>query len=108
VRDLSEAIVDPSKVVSDLYRATIIQTESGQHLVGRVIGENNDSITLLTDPEDSTKWVQIPKAQIESRTLSPTSLMPKNLLNTLSQGEVLNLLTYVLSRGNPQDPMFGK
>ena len=62
----------------------------------------------MTDPEDSTKWVQIPKAEIESRTLSPTSLMPKNLLNTMSQGEVLNLLAYVLSRGNPQDPMFAK
>ncbi len=108
VRDLSESIVDPSKIVSDQYRATIIRTESGQQLVGRVIGENTDSITLLTDPEDSTKWVQIPKAEIESRTLSPNSLMPKNLLNTLSQAEVLNLLAYVLSRGNPQDPIFGK
>ena len=61
LRDLSESIVDPSKVVSDQYRATVIQTESGRQLIGRVIGENNDSITLLTDPEDSTKWVQLPK-----------------------------------------------
>ena len=108
LRDLCELIVDPSKVVSDQYRATVILTESGRQLIGRVIGENNDSITLLTDPEDSTKWVQIPKNEIESRILSPTSLMPKNLLNTLNQGEVLDLLAYVLSRGNPQDPLFAK
>ena len=63
LRDLSESIVDPSKVVSDQYRATVIQTESGQQFIGRVIGENSDAITLLTDPEDSTKWVQIPKSR---------------------------------------------
>ena len=103
---MSESIVDPSKVVSDQYRTAVIQTAAGQQFVGRVIGENNDSITLLTNPEDSTKWVQIAKADIESRGLSPISLMPKNLLNTLNPGEVLDLLAYLLSRGNPEDPMF--
>jgi putative heme-binding domain-containing protein len=106
LRDLTESMVDPSKVVSDQYRTTVVQTTSGQHYIGRVIGDTNDSITLLINPEDSTKWVQIPKADIESRALSPTSLMPKNLLNTLNQGEVLDLLAYLLSRGNPDDPMF--
>ncbi|HEY1784007.1 MAG TPA: c-type cytochrome [Pirellulales bacterium] len=106
LRDLSESIVDPSKVVSDQYRTAVIQTSAGQQYVGRVIGETDDSITLLTNPEDSTKWVQIAKADIESRSLSPTSLMPKNLLSTLNPGEVLDLLAYLLSRGNPEDPMF--
>ena len=106
LRDLSESIVDPSKVVSDQYRTTVIQTAGGQQHIGRIIGETDDSITLLTNPEDSTKWVQISKADIESRSLSPVSLMPKNLLNTLNPGEVLDLLAYLLSRGNPEDPMF--
>ena len=108
LRDLSESIVDPNKIVSDLYRTTVIRTAAGQQMIGRVIGESDNAITLLTDPEDSTKWVQIPKAEIESRTLSPTSLMPKNLLNTLNPSEALDLLAYLLSRGNPQDPLFAK
>ncbi len=106
LRDLSESIVEPGKIVSDLYRAAVIRTGSGQQLVGRVIGDSNDTITLLTDPEDSSKWIQVPKADIESRTLSPISLMPNNLLNTLNPTEVADLLAYLLSRGNPQDPMF--
>ncbi|HEX4144769.1 MAG TPA: c-type cytochrome [Pirellulales bacterium] len=106
LRDLSESIVDPSKVVSDQYRTVVVQTTAGQQYVGRVIGETDDSITVLTNPEDSTKWVQIAKADVESRSLSPVSLMPKNLLNGLNSGEVLDLLAYLLSRGNPDDPMF--
>ncbi len=61
VRDLSESLVEPNKVVSDQYRATIIETSDGRVLTGRVIGERPDSITLLTDPEVATKWVNIPK-----------------------------------------------
>ncbi len=32
--------------------------------------------------------------------------MPANLLSTLNQTEVLDLLAYLLSRGNANDPMF--
>jgi len=39
---------------------------------------------------------------------SPISLMPKDLLKPLNQNEVLDLLAYLLSRGNPQDPRFKK
>jgi uncharacterized protein YdeI (YjbR/CyaY-like superfamily) len=39
---------------------------------------------------------------------SQTSLMPDDLLSPLNQDEVLNLLAYVLSRGNQDDLMFKK
>ncbi|HTU24548.1 MAG TPA: c-type cytochrome, partial [Pirellulales bacterium] len=106
LRDLAESITDPSKTVSDQYRATVIQTTAGQQFVGRLIGESNDSLTLLVDPEDSTRWTEIPKADVASRTLSSTSLMPAGLLGPLNPSEVLDLLAYLLSRGNPQDPLF--
>ena len=106
LRDLSEALIDPSKIVSDQYRATVIQTEAGRQFVGRVIGETADAITLLTDPEDSTRSIEIRKTEIASRTLSPTSLMPNNLLNALNPSEVLDLLAYLLSRGDSHDPLF--
>ena len=32
--------------------------------------------------------------------------MPANLLTPLNQSEMLDLMAYLLSRGNPQDPMF--
>ena len=104
LRDLSESIIDPSKIVSDQYRATVIRTGAGQQFIGRLIDEDNDSLTLLTDPEDSTKVVHVSKAEIDSRTLSPTSLMPNNLLNTLNPAEVLDLLAYLLSAWQSSRP----
>ncbi len=106
LRDLTEAIVDPSKVVSDQYKTTNIVTESGQTFTGRVVSTTPDSIILLVDPENATKTVVIKKSEIEEQQLSPVSVMPKDLLSTLNQNEVLDLLAYILSRGNPEDPAF--
>jgi putative heme-binding domain-containing protein len=108
VKDMSEAIIDPSKVVSDLYKTTIVQTSAGKSYTGRVVSASDDTITLLIDPEDATKIVTLKKNEIDEQMLSPVSLMPKDLLKTLNQDEVLDLLAYLLSRGNQQDPMFRK
>ena len=108
LKDLTEAIIEPDKVISDQYRAMQVLTEDGKSYVGRIISETDDQITLLIDPEDSTKIVDIPKKSIDESIPSQTSLMPKKLLNPLNENEVLDLLAYLLSRGNPQDPMFRK
>jgi len=39
VRDLVEAIVEPSKVVSDQYRASIVQTADGRVVTGRIVSD---------------------------------------------------------------------
>lgn len=107
-KDVAEAIIDPSKVVSDQYKTTQVETKSGKAYTGRVVSLTNDSITLLIDPEDSTKLVTVAKDDIESQQLSPVSLMPKDLLKQLNEKEVLDLMAYLLSRGNQNDPMFRK
>ncbi len=107
-KDVAEAIIDPSKVVSDQYKTTQVETKSGKSYTGRVVSLSNDSITLLIDPEDSTKLVTLKKTDIEEQHLSPISLMPKDLLKQLNENEVLDLMAYLLSRGNPGDAMFRK
>ena len=44
--------------------------------------------------------------QVEEIKPSPVSMMPEGLLNTLKEDEVLDLLAYVLSRGDRKDRMF--
>lgn len=107
-KDVAEAIIDPSKVVSDQYKTTQIETKDGKSYTGRVVSVTNDTMTLLIDPEDSTKVVTVKKTDIEEQQLSPVSLMPKDLFKQLNQQEVLDLMAYLLSRGNPNDPMFRK
>jgi putative heme-binding domain-containing protein len=107
-KDLSEAIVEPSKVVSDQYGASVVVTTNGQVYTGRIASEKNGSLTVLTDPEDINKVVEVPANQVDEVTPSKVSLMPKDLLKTLNEAEVLDLLAYLLSRGNPNDAMFAE
>ena len=108
LKDLSEAIVDPSKVVSDQYRATVVETKDGKTHVGRIVGDDGKKIKIATDPEDGAKQVEVAKDNIESEQPSMVSLMPRDLLKTLNQNEVLDLLAYLLSRGDPNHAMFKK
>jgi putative heme-binding domain-containing protein len=105
-KDLVEAIVHPSKIVSDQYKATIVQTADGKVVTGRVVSESPEKITVVTDPEDVTKFVEILRSDIEELLPAAESLMPKGLLDQLNEAEVLDLLAYTLSRNNAKGPAF--
>jgi len=106
LRDLVEAIVEPSKVVSDQYRASVVRTADGRVVTGRIVGESSEKLMVVTDPEDSTKTVEIMRADVDDVVAAATSLMPRGLLDQLNEAEVLDLLAYVLARGNASDPRF--
>jgi putative heme-binding domain-containing protein len=108
LKDLCESIVEPSKVIADQYRSLLITTSAGKPYNGRIIGETKDRLTLLIDPEDSTKVVELKKSDIEETKPSPVSLMPDGLLKQLNENEVLDLIAYMLSRGDPGHAMFRK
>lgn len=72
------------------------------------MSESKETITVVIDPESATKVVEIKKSDIEENQPSKVSLMPKDLLKTLNEEEVRDLLAYLLSRGNPADAMFRK
>ncbi|MCA9246894.1 MAG: c-type cytochrome [Planctomycetales bacterium] len=106
--DLADSMINPSKVVSDQYRASTIVTEDGRVLTGRIINEVDGKYTILADPIDATKIVELQRSEIDQITPSKVSLMPAKVLNQLNSDEVLDLLAYLLSRGNPDDRMFQK
>ncbi|MFN5768327.1 MAG: c-type cytochrome [Pirellulaceae bacterium] len=104
--DLVDAIVRPSQVISDQYKTTIIQTEEGAVHTGRIVSDVDGKITMVVDPEDATKTVVIDRSEIETEKPSPVSLMPAELLDKLNREEVLDLVAFLLSRGDAQSPMF--
>ncbi|MEO2048598.1 MAG: family 16 glycoside hydrolase [Pirellulales bacterium] len=98
-RDLAEAIVEPSKVVSDQYRSTMFQMESGKTVVGRIANMGGDSIQIVTNmltPGDMTK---LRRKEIVSMESVDTSNMPSGLLNSFTEEEIADLLAYLLSGG---------
>ncbi len=94
-RDLLEHLLVPSKVIDGKYRQTIVETKSGQVLVGRVIGGDDQNLLVATDPLRPTKVTKLSLDNIETRNTSPVSPMPIGLLNSLTQEEILDLLEYL-------------
>ncbi len=106
VRDLTEAIMDPSKVISDQYKGSTVVTKAGLAISGRVVAETETAVTVLTNPEDPTKITEILKSDLEEIQPSSVSIMPADLLKPLNENEVLDLLAYLLSRGEKNSGMF--
>jgi putative heme-binding domain-containing protein len=108
VKDLTEAIMEPGKVVSDQYRGSTVVTTAGLSVTGRILAENENTVTVLTNPEDPTKIMEIAKSDIEEIQPSTVSIMPADLLKPLNREEVMDLMAYLLSRGERFNPMFKK
>ncbi len=105
-RDVLESIVLPSKTVSDQYAAVTIITIDGRVINGRIVNLAGDSVRVNTNMLDPNAQVGVDRKQIDEMFPSKTSMMPEELLNTLHEDEILDLMAYLLSRGDPDNPMF--
>jgi putative heme-binding domain-containing protein len=105
-RDLLESIILPSKSISDQYQAVVIATTDGRVVTGRIVNLQGDNIHVNTNMLDPNLQTQVNSKQIEEIKPSPVSMMPEGLLNTLKEDEVLDLMAYLLSRGNRDSAMF--
>jgi putative heme-binding domain-containing protein len=94
--DLLDALLEPSKTISDQYQDVEVRTVDGDLLVGRVEGERDGLVVLRRTPGDDR--VEIPAEMIEMRRPYPLSRMPTGLLDVLGEDEVLGLFAYVRSR----------
>jgi len=106
VRDLLESILDPSKEVSDQYAAVTITTTDGKSVTGRIVNQGNDSIMVMTNMLDPNGLVNVNARKVESVTKSKVSMMPKALLDTFKEDEILDLVAYLMSRGDRNNKMF--
>lgn len=95
-RDLLTAILDPSAVVSDQYKDSIIETKDGTIIVGRIVSDSADAIEVRPNPLTLDRE-RILKSDIQSLSQISTSNMPTGLLNARSKQEILDLLAYLRS-----------
>lgn len=104
---LLDAILDPSKVIPEQYRGLKILTSDGNVIIGHLVEQKADELILRTDPYSEENTV-IQISDIESQTPSKVSEMPTGLINTLSADEILDLIAYMRSGGNPDDEAFSE
>lgn len=107
-KDLLESILDPSKEVSDQYAATIFDLEDGSQVTGRIVNLNGDNYNVNTDMLDPNSLKGVNRNNIASMKASKTSMMPNGLMDVLNEDEALDLMAYLLSRGDRKNAMFKK
>ena len=106
--DLLESIIDPSKEISDQYGSITFTLKSGKQIIGRIANLSGDTYRVITDLMAPGAMTIIKTSDIKSSEPTKFSMMPPGLLNLLEDDDILDLLAYILSRGNKNDPLFLK
>ena len=91
--NLLESILFPSKAIADQYVTWLVATNGGLLVSGLLVEETPDSITVRDANGKDTK---MDKKEIESRTKSPTSLMPSDLLAYMTEEDLIDIVEYLL------------
>ena len=93
-----QQILEPSKVIEDRYRNIRFDLKNGDPLLGIVLKEDDQNVTIQTGPADSLIQT-VKKSEIQQRRAQTSSPMPVGLLRALSKPEILDLLAYLESGG---------
>jgi hypothetical protein len=104
-RDILDSILEPSKVIDEKYRNTLFTLKDGSSVTGTIDHEEDGKVFVRTSPL-SGQTTTLGKADIVRREQSPISPMPPGLLNVLTENQILDLLAYLESGGDPQHADF--
>lgn len=105
---LLEAIIEPSKHISDQYGSSVVVLFDGRVITGLVI-ENGDSVEIYpNEAEPDAPPIKVAADDIDQMTPSPTSQMPVGLLDKCSIEEIRDLVAYIMAGGNPDDKRYKK
>ena len=97
-------IVDPSKVIEPKYRLWRFVMDTGRTLDGLIVEEKADSLIVVKNQAEPP--VILKKDAIEFKTELKLSLMPEGLLNRMNREDILDLLAYLRSGGDPNHAAF--
>lgn len=102
--DLLDALIEPSKAISDQYGSEQVLTTDGQVLVGRVVRIDGKLHVYTADADAPPKIID--EKDVEQTMPSKVSQMPTALLDTLNEEELSDLVAYLLSGGNNRDAVY--
>lgn len=94
-------VLNPSAEIQDAYKMIVITTRDGRTYIGNITAENDRQVTLRVVGQDA---VVINKSDIQSREVTPVSMMPPGLFETMTDDEVLNLAAYLRTTGQVDLP----
>jgi putative heme-binding domain-containing protein len=100
-RDVLEAILEPSKVVSDQFTGQVLTKKDGSTLFGFATKGHHGDVEVweVMPAAAEAAVVRVPVADVVKVEKSPLSPMPADLVDRLSRDELRDLVAFLLSRG---------
>ncbi len=105
-RELAEAIVEPSRVISDQYRMTEFDLKDGTLVVGRLVDEDAVHVHIVENLLNRDAVRELGVASITARRPSTVSPMLPGMVDGLSRDELADLMAYLLSGGDARAAVF--
>jgi putative heme-binding domain-containing protein len=99
-------IVEPSFRINEKYQTWLFELKSGKPRTGIILEEKDGKVKIIENPLVKAEPVVIDVSDIDERKKSSTSMMPKGLLDKLTREEILDLIAYVVSGGDPKHKLF--
>lgn len=92
---LIESMVNPNKAIKENYHSIVVTTDDGKVFNGIKVRQDNNEL-VLRDAED--RLINISVKKIEEQK-NGKSLMPEGLVDSLTQGELLDLVRFLSELG---------
>jgi putative membrane-bound dehydrogenase-like protein len=96
--ELIRSILSPSAAIGYNFRSVVLALSDGRIVTGLPIEETADRIVLKTAAGER---VAVPVGSIEDRRVSDVSLMPDGLAQTLTDGELVDLIAFLATLRQP-------
>jgi putative heme-binding domain-containing protein len=94
---LVTSVLDPDQAIKEAFATKIVVTVDGKVFQGILANRTPDALVLK---EATGKLVTIPLADIDTEA-EGKSLMPKGLMNFMTHGEFLDLVSFLSALGKP-------
>ncbi len=107
-QDMLEAIIEPSKTISDQYGATVLYLKAGGTVVGRLVNEDDTKYSVAQNPFAPQVIKEVPRGDVLRVRASDVSPMPPGTINRLNEEELKDLLAYLMSGGNENHEVYKK
>jgi putative heme-binding domain-containing protein len=104
--EILRSLLEPSAKIDEKYQTHVFSTKSGKVVTGMILEETPERIKVIENPLAKTAPVFLDRAEIDERSKSPASIMPKGLLDKLTSEEILDLIAYIAARGDAKAPLF--
>ncbi len=101
-----EAMINPSKDISDQYGMFEVTLNDGTKKAGLFVQNGND--VSIYPPDHTSEPIKTTIDEVKSVKQLPISQMPAGLLNVLNPKELRDLMAYLMSGGDKSSKIYGK